>query len=162
MDVFGISNQQEIAATQEITSGLCMDFVSWIDRSEKTTRSYLVNLRQFMAWLQYTKTRRPVRKDIILYREWLTAEHDAIMFDPETGWKYRTDRIGNPVRVSCKPNTVAQYLRSICQFFRWTAANNIYPNIAANIHAPKVLHDTHRKEALTPAQRTPPDESSAA
>jgi integrase/recombinase XerC len=40
-------------------------------------------------------------------------------------------------------------LRSVCQFFRWTAANNLYPDIAANIHAPKVKNDTHRKSALT-------------
>lgn len=68
------------------------------------------------------------------------------------GWRYRTDRNGNPVKVNCKPNTIAQYLRSVCQFFRWTAANNLYPDIAANIHAPKVSHNTHKKEALTPAE----------
>ena len=152
MEALAIYNRQEIAPAQELTTGLFMDFVKWIDRSEKTTRSYIVNLRQFMAWLQYTDTRRPIRNDIINYRNWLTAEHDAIMLDPVTGWRYRTDSNGNPVKVNCKPNTIAQYLRSVCQFFKWTAANNLYPDIAANIHAPKVSHDTHRKEALTPAE----------
>lgn len=151
MEALAVYNRQEIAPAQELTPALFMDFVKWIDRSEKTTRSYIVNLRQFMAWLQYTNTRRPVRDDIILYRQWLTVEHDAIQLDPVSGWKYRTDSTGNPVKVNCKPNTIAQYLRSVCQFFRWTAANNLYPDIAANIHAPKVSHDTHRKEALTPA-----------
>ena len=152
MEALAIYNRQEITPAQDLTAGLFADFVRFIDRSEKTTRTYIVNLRQFMAWLKYTDTRRPVRNDILLYRDWLTVEHDAIMLDPVAGWRYRTDRSGNPVKVNCKPNTIAQYLRSVCQFFKWTAANGIYPDIAANIHAPKVSHSTHRKEALTPAE----------
>lgn len=152
MEALAVYNRQEIATMQELTTGLFMDFVKWIDRSEKTTRTYIVNLRQFMAWLQYTDTRRPQRADIISYRDWLSVEHDAIQLDPVAGWSYRTDRNGNPIKVNCKPNTIAQYLRSVCQFFRWTAANNLYPDIAANIHAPKISHSTHKKEALTPAE----------
>lgn len=144
-------NRQEIAPAQELGAGLFNDFVRYIDRSENTTRAYIINLRQFMAWLKFTGCTRPERRDIILYREYLTAEHDAIRLDPEavTGWNYRTDNAGNRIRVQCKPNTVAQYLRSVCQFFSWTAANNLYPNIAANIHAPKIKHDQHKKDALS-------------
>lgn len=134
----------------DLTGALFNDFVTWIDRSEKTTRTYLVNLRQFMAWLCYTDTRRPVRQDIILYREYLTKEHDAIIFDPLTPqrWRYRTDHAGNRQPITCKPNTVKQYLQSVRQFFAWTAANNLYPNIAANIHAPKIT-ESHKKDSLT-------------
>ena len=149
MEAITIYNRQEIAPAQEFNPGLFNDFVSWIDRSEKTTRSYLTNLKQFAAWLKYAAVRNPQRNDIISYRQWLTAEHEAISLDPMTGWKYRTDATGNPIKINCKPNTVKQYLRSVCQFFRWTAANNLYPDIAANIHAPKVKNDTHRKSALT-------------
>lgn len=156
MNALAVYSPQEITAApaQELTGDLFNSFVSWIDRSEKTARSYITNLRQFMAWLKYTAITRPARQDIISYRQWLTTEHDAIKLAPESvsGWTYRTDSTGNPVKVNCKPNTVAQYLRSVCQFFRWTAANNLYPDIAANIHAPKVKHDTHRKEALQPAE----------
>lgn len=144
-------NQIAGVQAQEITAGLFNDFVSWIDRSEKTTRSYLTNLRQFMAWLKYSGIRSPQRDDIILYREWLTAEHEAISYAPETvtGWEYRTDGAGNPVKVNCRPNTIAQYLRSVRQFFSWTAAAGLYPDIAANIHAPKVRNDGHKKDHLT-------------
>lgn len=151
MEAITSYNRQEIAPAQEFNPGLFNDFVSWIDRSKKTTRSYLTNLKQFAAWLKYAAVRNPQRNDIISYRQWLTAEHEAISLDPVTGWKYRTDATGNPIKINCKPNTVKQYLRSVCQFFRWTAANNLYPDIAANIHAPKIKHDTHRKEALTAA-----------
>lgn len=140
--------QQELTTRQEFSSNLFADFVTWIDRSEKTARSYLTNLRQFMAWLQYKAIKNPIRQDIVSYRQWLSTEHDAIMLTAD-GWAYRTDNTGAPLKIICKPNTVAQYLRSVCQFFRWTAANGLYPDIAANIHAPKIKHDTHRKEALT-------------
>lgn len=149
MEALAVYNQT--IAKQEFNSNLFSDFVAWIDRSEKTARTYLTNLKQFMAWLKYAAIANPVRDDIILYRQYLTAEHKAITLDPQSvaGWKYRTDAHGNIIIVKCKPNTIAQYLRSVCQFFRWTAANNLYPDIAANIHAPKIKHDTHRKEALT-------------
>lgn len=138
--------------TQEFNPGLLVaDFITWIDRSEKTARSYITNLRQFFAWRLYAEIGNPDRKDIIAYKQWLTVEHDAIKLAPssEKGWKYRTDAKGNPLRIICKPNTVALYLRSVCQFFRWTAANNRYPDIAANIHAPKIDHKTHHKEHLS-------------
>lgn len=138
---------------REITAALFNDFVSFIDRTEKTTRTYLVNLKQFMAWLKYAAITRPARKDIITYRDWLTAEHDAITYTPESaaGWEYRTDANGEPLKIRCKAATVKAYLQSVRQFFSWTAANNLYPNVAENIHAPKVAQ-THKKDALTAAE----------
>lgn len=137
---------------QPLTAELFQNFVTWIDRSEKTTRSYLTNLRQFMAWLRFSDVLQPTREDILSYRDWLGVEHDAIELNPSIvkGWSYRTDKAGNPIKITCRPNTVAQYLRSVAQFFRWTAANGLYPDIAANIHAPKIRHDAHKKDALTP------------
>lgn len=151
MEALEIYNSRNLTPAQDFNPGLFDDFKAWIDRSEKTARSYTTNFRQFIAWLKYAAIRNPQRQDIISYRQWLTAEHEAIKLDPQsvTGWKYRTDSAGNRLRITCKPNTIAQYLRSVCQFFRWTAANNLYPDIAANIHAPKLRHDRHSKEALT-------------
>lgn len=129
------------------------NFIAYIDRGEKTTRTYIANLRQFAAWLKFANVSRPVRQDIISYRQYLTEEHAAIALDPlsVTGWKYRTDATGSRVIVNCKPNTVKQYLQSVCQFFKWTASEGFYPNIAENIHAPKVRQDNHKKEALSAA-----------
>lgn len=131
---------------QEMGEVLFSAFVQYIDRSEKTTRTYLTNLRQFMAWMKYTGIVSPERQDIINYRDWLISEHEAIELAPGTpaGWQYR-----NPQqRIVCKPNTVKQYLQSVKQFFSWAAAEGLYPNIAANIHAPKIK-DAHRKDSLT-------------
>lgn len=133
---------------------LITDFVNWIDRSDKTARSYLTNLKQFIAYMRYSSITQPTRADIISYRQYLSTEHYAITLDntAATGWSYRTDNTGNRYIITCKPNTIAQYLRSVAQFFKWTAANNLYPDIAANIHPPKIKHDTHRKEALQPGE----------
>ena len=138
--------------TQDISSELFNSFITWLDRGPATTRSYIINLRQFAAWLQYKGITKPDRQDIIFYRQWLSSEHDAIQLDNETGWRYRTDENGQPLKVTCKPGTVAQYLRSVKQLFSWTAASGCYPNIAENIRAPQLAHGIHKKDALTPAE----------
>ena len=123
-------------------------YLSFVDRSEKTARTYANNLRQFSAWLHYRGIEAPIREDIIEYRDYLLSDHEAISYDPVTGWKYRTGPGGDPLRLRCGANTAAQYLRTVAAFFSWTAATGIYPNIAAGIHAPKIRNDAHRKEAL--------------
>ena len=144
-----ITTGAELTA-QSMGQNLFAAFVEYIDRSPKTTRTYLTNLRQFMAWMKYAGITAPARQDVINYREWLIAEHDAIEIDTATaqGWRYRTDRSGNRQRIICKPYTVKQYLQSVKQFFSWAAAEGLYQNIGANIHAPKIT-DTHRKDSLT-------------
>lgn len=144
-----ITTGAELTA-QSMGQNLFAAFVAYIDRSPKTTRTYLTNLRQFMAWMKYAGITAPARQDVINYREWLIAEHDAIELDTTApqGWRYRTDRSGNPQRIICKPYTVKQYLQSVKQFFSWAAAEGLYQNIGANIHAPKIT-DTHRKDSLT-------------
>lgn len=122
MDAMRIYNQTPATDLQQ---SLVLQFVQYIDRGEKTTRTYINNLRQFFVFLQGAGITQPTRNEVILYRQYLLATYKA--------------------------NTAKQYLQSVRQFFNWTAAEGLYPNIAANIHAPKVKQDTHRKEALRPA-----------
>lgn len=148
------NHSEPLTPQRDITTELFNDFVVWIDRSEKTTRTYLKNLKQFLAWLKYSMISRPEREDVILYRQWLIAEHEAITLDctASDGWSFRKNSNGEILKVNCKPNTVKQYLQSVRQFFSWTAANSIYPNIAANIHAPKIRTETHKKDSLTASE----------
>ena len=152
MKTLNVNNIMTISP-KSITIDLFDSFVKFIDRSKKTTRTYTTNLRQFMVWLKYMKISYPQRQDILSYRDYLGQEHKAIQLDMtnKNGWSYRTNSKGDCYKVACNPNTIAQYLRSICQFFRWTAANGLYPNIADNIHPPKIRHNVHRKAALTAA-----------
>ena len=146
-----ITTQWAIIPASDLQPALFDNFIKYIDRGEKTTRTYITNLRQFAAWLNYEQISRPGRQEIILYRQYLSAEHEAIKLDSAGGWTYRTDSRGNRYTVICKPNTVKQYLQSVRQFFSWTASEGLYPNIAANVHTPKIRQDIHRKEALTAA-----------
>lgn len=154
MEALTIYNTRTMTAAQDFRAAWYDEFIAYIDRCDKTARSYITNFRQFVAWMRYAAIRNPERKDIISYRQWLTAEHEAISLDTESaaGWKYRTDHAGTPIKIICKPNTVAQYIRAVCAFFKWTAAAGLYPDIAANIHAPKLRHDHHSKEALTASE----------
>ena len=78
--------------SNSITAGtlqqsLFVDFIAYIDRGEKTTRTYLTNLRQFIKWLDANGITAPTRADVIAYRDYLTTQH--------------------------KPNTVKLYLQSV-------------------------------------------------
>lgn len=117
------AEKAEIITSQKLQQSLFDEFIQYIDRGEKTTKTYINNLRQFIAWTAKEGIQNPTRQDVISYRQELAER--------------------------CKPNTVKQYLQSIRQFFKWTAANGYYPNIAANIHAPKTRQDAHKKDALT-------------
>lgn len=152
-----VKNEMIPTANAELKTldlNLFYDFVRWIDRSEATTRTYLINFKQFIAWLKYKSISTPTRNDIISYREWLKSEHEAIQLDAMSpnGWKYRTDKNGDPVIIFCKPSTIKLYLQSVCAFFKWASANGYYPNIATNIHAPKIDNTSHKKDYLTPEQ----------
>lgn len=127
-------------------------FIAYIDRGEQTTKSYLNNFKQFLAYLRYNEIQQPTRPDIIAYRDHLLTEHAAIILDPGTpeGWSFRLDGAGHPVMIKCKAATVRAYLQAVKAFFSWTAAEGLYPNIAANVHTPK-LETGHKKDALTPS-----------
>lgn len=153
MNALAVTSGAAITPAGDLQPALFEDFINFIDRTEKTARTYITNLRQFVAFLRYRSISRPQRQDVIAYRDYLGAEHDAIQIDADSpaGWRYRENGSGNRYKVTCKPNTVAQYLRSVAQFFKWTAASGYYPDIAAGVHAPKIRHDVHRKDALAAA-----------
>ncbi len=155
MEAFIVRDKETVeGAMKPLTSALFDEFVQWIDRGERTTRTYLTNLRQFLAWMRFSGCSQPTRQDIIAYREWLCTEHDAIRLAPDSvaGWAYRTDGQGRPIRTICKASTAKMYLQSVRQFFRWTASMNLYPDIASNVHMPKISTDIHRKDALKPEE----------
>lgn len=104
---------------------LIASFIDYIDRKDSTVKGYITCLRQFAKWLKdnsipLTET---TREDIKAYRVYLENSDLAI-------------------------GTQQQYLRAVKQFYKWTASEGLYPNIADNIHGAKVRHDTHKKDAL--------------
>ena len=96
MDALVTTSGGAAAIVGELSPDLFSDFISFIDRGEKTTQTYITNLKQFAAWLSYKAVKRPQRTDVVAYRDWLKAEHEAIKLDPDSpqGWAYRRDSRG--------------------------------------------------------------------
>ena len=114
-----------LQAPQEITEDLYNSFIAYIDASQKTVETYTRAIRQFAKYMAENGIRRPVRKDIIAYREWLKEDH--------------------------KPTTVQNYITAVRLFFQWTEQEKLYPNIADHIKGAK-LDRNHKKDYLTSRQ----------
>ena len=98
-------------------------FIDYTDRKDTTVKGYVTCIRQFVKWLDLNGITQPERENIKAYRDYLSGS------DLATG-------------------TQAQYLRAVKHFFKWTAAEGLYPNVADNIHGAKIRHDIHKKDAL--------------
>lgn len=151
MDIVATNSNTVAAASFNL--GLFDAFIAFIDRPGQTQRTYLTNLKQFAAWLRYKQIKQPQRADIVNYRDYLIKDHKAIRLNNASpqGWEYRKDKHGNYIVICCKANTAKQYLQCVKQFFKWTASESLYPNIAENIHPPRVEQNSHRKEPLNVA-----------
>lgn len=148
MEVITTYEKKEVVENRKISESDYMSFVDWIDRGEATTKAYLTNLRQWAAWCSYREIERPTTQDVRDFRDWLSSPHEAIQYDPAAGWSFRTDKTGRPLTVECKPSTVRLYVRTVKQFFAWTASQGIYPDIAQTVRIPKTDR-SHKKDALT-------------
>lgn len=133
--------------------GLFTSFTSYLDRGPRTTETYLTSLKQFGAWLSYESIVQPMRQDIIEYRDWLSTEHEAIEAEQsERGWRYRRDASGNIMTTICKPATIRLYLQCVKALFKWASSCGLYPDIASQVHAPKVRGDIHKRDAFTASE----------
>lgn len=108
---------------QPFNGDLFARFIDYTDRKDSTIKGYVTCLRQFAKWLSDNGINQPCREDIKAYRTHLENGGFAV-------------------------GTQQQYLRAVKHFFKWTASEGIYPNVADNIHGAKVRHDTHKKDAL--------------
>ena len=120
-----VEGSNALQAPQEITEDLYTRFTAYIDASQKTVETYTRAIRQFAKYMAENGIRRPVREDVIAYREWLKEEH--------------------------KPTTVQNYITAVRLFFQWTEQEGLYPNIADHIKGAK-LDRNHKKDYLTSRQ----------
>lgn len=121
-------------------------FYNYMDVQTITAKSYMVCLSSFMAWIKDNAITQPTRADIIAYKEYLNTPHRR---------RQRADRESNspaPV-IHFSTATQARYLRAVKMFFKWTAAEGLYPNISDNIKGAKVQakdsRDALQKEDAT-------------
>lgn len=98
-------------------------FINYTDVKETTLKGYAVCIRQFFNWMKENNIQQPSRDDIKAYKKHLEEQ-------PFTA------------------GTRSQYLRVVKHFFKWTASEGLYPNIADNIKGAKVRQDNTKKEAF--------------
>ena len=100
-------------------------FIKYIDRKDSTAKGYITCLRQYAKWLNDNGIRldETTREDVKAYRDYLASSGLAV-------------------------GTQQQYLRAVKQLYKWAATENLYTNIADNVHGAKVRHDSHKKDAL--------------
>lgn len=120
-----VEGSNALQAPQEITEDLYNSFIAYIDASRKTVETYTRAIRQFAKYMAENGIRRPVREDVIAYREWLKEDH--------------------------KPTTVQNYITAVRLFFQWTEQEKLYPNIADHVKGAK-LDRNHKKDYLTSRQ----------
>jgi len=125
MNELQITSGNNLTATQPITEELYNRFIAYIDAKPKTIETYTRALKQFFAYLNLNGIARPVREDIIAFREELKPNH--------------------------KPTTVQNYITTVRLFFQWAAQERIYPNVAEHIKGAK-LDPAHKKDYLTSKQ----------
>lgn len=100
-------------------------FFSYLDVKPRTLDTYAKALKQFFICLSCKGIQQPTREDVVAYREELKATH--------------------------KPTTVQSYITVVKLFFRWTAQEGLYPNIADHLKGAKIDRN-HKKDYLTSKQ----------
>ena len=121
-----ISKGAAVATTAAaITEELTAQFIRFIDATPQSVKTYNAGIRRLLDYLKRNGITQPTRADILQYRDELKATH--------------------------KPASVALYMTAARLFFRWTAQQGIYPNIADHIKGAK-LDRGHKKDYLTSGQ----------
>lgn len=115
----------QIIEAQEVNTDLFERYIKYLDVSPKTIETYTKAIRQFMKYLYLKGIKRPVREDVINFREEL--------------------------KETKKPATVQNYITAVRLFFNWTEQEGLYPNIANHVKGAK-LSKEHKKDYLTSAQ----------
>lgn len=121
-----ISTGTDMTAYQSIDANLFQRFISYLDSTEKTVQTYTRALRQLFNYFSFNGINKPTREDVIAFRDELKASGH-------------------------KPTTVQNYVTATKLFFRWTAQERLYPNIAEHIKGAK-LNREHKKDYLTSRQ----------
>lgn len=111
---------------QTLKAELLTRFLAYLDAKPKTIETYTRALRQLFKYFSSNGIKQPKRNDIIAFRE-----------------KLRDSKL--------KPTTIQNYITATKIFFKWTAQENLYPNIAENIKGAKLNKD-YKKDYLTSNQ----------
>lgn len=125
MGILGIGDKPELKVGAKITENLFNRFIGYLDSSPKTVQTYKRAIKQFFKYIDKRGISQPTREDIVSFREGLKEGHKA--------------------------STIQNYIVAVRLFFKWTAQERLYPDIAQHIKGAKLSKD-HKKDYLTSQQ----------
>ncbi|MFH4443318.1 tyrosine-type recombinase/integrase [Lactobacillus helveticus] len=126
MNLASLSDQYELDTSASNLDKLFHRFVVFIDATPNTIRTYKTSLKQWFIYMKKQGIRNPSPDDVRNYRTYLK----------EAGKK---------------PTTVQNYIIAVKQFFKWTEAEGLYPNVAKYVKGAK-LSRNFKKDYLTSRQ----------
>lgn len=126
MNNLQVVNAEIANQAAQINAELYKMFISFCDTKPQTAKTYTVALKSLMAYFEKHDIKAPTRPDIISYRQSLKDENYS-------------------------PYTISLYMAACRLFFRWTAQEGFYPNIADHIKGAKTSRE-HSRGYLTSSQ----------
>lgn len=126
MQAIQLVETRQVAKQEADMTSLYNRFIAYLDASPQTIATYSRNLKQFFRYLHTQDIQTPVRADILAYRASLEAQ-------------------------GLKATTIQAYIVVVRLFFKWTASEGLYKNVADNVKSPK-LSKEHKKDYLTAEQ----------
>ena len=104
---------------------LAGQFIGFLDVSTKSIETYRASIRRFLEYLRSRNITHPTRQDILQYRERMKRDY--------------------------KPASISLHMTACRLFFRWTAQEGLYPNVADHVKGAK-LDRGYKKDYLTSSQ----------
>ena len=93
-------------------------FVSYLDVSAISVRSYISGIKTFLRYLSDNGINTPNRETVIMYKKHLSITKSA--------------------------STISLYLSALRRFFAWCESEGLYSNITTGIKSPKVDTGTRK------------------
>ena len=163
----------EVQTRNEFNSGLLERFIAFAEVMPKSAATYRTALNQMNKFFTAQGIEQPTRVDLLEWRKALIAGtvdgngrihsdgevapdgriYRLIERNPKEGKKlYLVDEAGNQKCLAKAPSTIQLYISSAKVFFKWTAQEKLYPDIAAHMKAGVKINHEHKKDALTATQ----------
>ena len=121
-----VVNNQLVNSQSAFSQNLFDKFIQFLDVAPTTVKTYKTGVKRFAEYLSVNGISAPTSQTVIDFKREL-------------------------ISIGRKSTTVAAYLSALRRFFTWTASENLFPNIATGIKAPK-LNRGHKKDCFSAFQ----------
>lgn len=121
-----IEDSKATEARAAVRADLYNRYISYLDRKPKTIETYQAALKSLYRYMAQEGIERPTREDILAYKRRLQAQ-------------------------GYKAATIQAYILAARLFFKWTAQERLYPDIADRITGAEISRE-HKRDYLAKHQ----------